>query len=175
MKSRQTKRREERFRSSLLINRTEPKDGEKLPFYSLDNCRSAFRTKIGLGGGIGDDATFSKTKLESTLQKRFKIREAVGKFAPNGYDYSSLDNDKFLETEKTITLSVRQSKKNASAKQRKIEIAHEKNQRDAISFERCELNKIWERWCKQKKQITFRLFESKMKQSKFKADALALR
>ena len=175
MKSRQTKRREERFRSSLLINRTEPKDGEKLPFYSLDNAREAVSAKISFGGGIGDDAVFSKSKLESTLQKRFKIREAVGKFAPNGYDYSELDNDKFLETEKTIALSIRQPKKNASAKQRKIEIAHEKNERDAVIFERCEINKLWERYCRQKKQIAFRLFESKMKQSKFKADALALR
>ena len=175
MKSRQTKRREERYRSSLLINRSEPKDGEKLPFYSLVNAREAVSAKISFGGGVGDDAVFSKSKLESTLQKRFKIRESVGKFAPNGYDYSELDNDKFLETEKTIALSVRQPKKNASAKQRKIEIAHEKNERDAVSFERCEMNKLWERYCKQKKQITFRLFESKMKQSKFKADVLALR
>ena len=175
MKSQKTKRREERFRSSLLINRTEPKDGEKLPFYSLHNAREAVSSKISFGGGIGDDAVFSKSKLEGTLQKRFKIREAVGKFAPNGYDYSELNNDKFLETEKTIALSIRQPKKNASAKQRKIEIAHEKNERDAVSFERCEMNKLWETYCKQKKQIAFRLFESKMKQSKFKADALALR
>ena len=165
MKSKLTKRREERYRSSLLINRAEPKKGEVLPFFSLQNAKEAVSAKISFGGGVGDDAVFSKSKLESTLQKRFKIREAIGKFAPNGYDYSELDNDKFIETEKTIALSIRQPKKNASAKQRKIEIAHE----------RCEMNKLWERYCKQKKQITFRLFESKMKQSKFKADALALR
>ena len=71
--------------------------------------------------------------------------------------------------------SIKRPKKLQAGRQRKIEKSFEKNQRDAVSFERCELNKIWERWCKQKKQITFRLFESKMKQSKFRTDALALR
>lgn len=175
MKSKLTKRREDRFRSSLLINRAEPKKGEVLPFFSLQNAKEAVSAKISFGGGIGDDAVFSKSKLEGTLQKRFRIREAVGKFAPNGYDYSELDNENFLETEKTICTKIRQPKKNASAKQQKIEIAFEKNQRDAVSFERSELNQIWERYCRQKKQISFRLFESKMKQSKFRTDALALR
>ena len=71
--------------------------------------------------------------------------------------------------------SIKRPKKLQAGRQRKIEKSFEKNQMDAVSFERCEINKLWERYCKQKKQIAFRLFESKMKQSKFKADALALR
>ena len=58
--------------------------------------------------------------------------------------------------------SIKRPKKLQAGKQRKIEKSFEKNQ-------------LWERYCKQKKQITFRLFESKMKQSKFRTDALALR
>lgn len=171
-KSKATKKREERFRSSLLLN----KDKRKKSIFTLLNAKEALTTKINLGGGIGNDASFSKTRLESTLERRWKVREKTGKFAPNGYDYSESNNDKFIETEKTICTSIRQPKKNASAKQQKIAVALEKNERDAISFERSNLTEYWKLYCNKKnKDISFRLFESKMNQSKFKADVLALR
>lgn len=169
-KSRQTKNNEAKYRASLFNN----KDKRKKARYTLFNAHEALNTRINFGGAIGNDASFSKSLLESTRDKRHKLREAQGITVPNGYDYSSLENEKFVENEKTLCTKIRQPKKQAAERQKKIENSLDKNNRDAVSFERAKLNLIWERYCKQVKQITFRLFESKMKQSKFKRDVLAL-
>lgn len=65
--------------------------------------------------------------------------------------------------------SIKRPKKLQAGRQKKIENSFEKNQRDAASFNQAILSNYWERYRKdEKKEITFRLFESKMKQTKFR-------
>lgn len=171
-KSKQTKNNEAKYKASLFNN----KDGRKKAKYTLFNANEALNTRVNFGGAIGNDASFNKSLLESTRNKRHKLREEQGLTVPNGYDYSSLENEKFVESEKTLCLKIRQPKKQAAERQKKIENSFDKNIRDAFSFERSNLSKLWEAYmAATKKEISFRLFESKMKQSKFRTDALALR
>lgn len=65
--------------------------------------------------------------------------------------------------------SIKRPKKLQAGRQKKIENAFEKNERDATSYSRAVMTNFWESYRKtEKKEITFRLFESKMKQTKFK-------
>ena len=69
--------------------------------------------------------------------------------------------------------SIKRPKKLQAGRQKKIENSFEKNTYDAAKYSQAILSKYWESYCKdEKKEITFRLFESKMKQTKFRNEIL---
>lgn len=171
MKTDLIKNEEARFRASLL---KQTRKGRKA-VYSLRNAKEAINTRVNFGGGLG---IYRKNLNEATKEKRYQIRERYKGIQNDEIrqrnilnDYSKLSQDKFVESEKTLATKVRQPKKLMGEKVRKIERSFEKNQNDAKKFTGAEMQKIWERYNKgEKKNITFRLFESKMKQSKFRND-----
>ena len=67
--------------------------------------------------------------------------------------------------------SIKRPKKLQAGRQKKIENAVQKNDYDAAKYTQAILSNLWESYTKDKvngKEITFRLFESKMKQTKFR-------
>ena len=71
--------------------------------------------------------------------------------------------------------SIKRPKKLQAGRQKKIENSFEKNQYDSAKYSQAILTNFWNAYTRDKvngKEITFRLFESKMKQTKFKTTIL---
>ena len=152
------------------------KNTEKGAPYTLKNANKALRTRIKLGAGLNK---YHKHISAKEKESRAKIREfyknAYGADSPRyaeavKNDIATLTPEKFVTNEKTLCTKVKISKKGANEKQKKIERAYEKNLIDAKRAQLSLLSYIYEWYYKYKKPLTWRTFEKKMKQTKFRTE-----
>ena len=163
----QLKKEEAIFTSSLI-----KKDG----ILGKNLGKNRKRIKVQLGGGLN---TYHKHISAKEKEARSKIRD----FYKNTYgadseryaeavknDIATLTPEKFVTNEKTLCTKVKISKKGANEKQKKIERSYQKNVADAKRLELSMLNDIYEWYYKYKKPLTWRTFEKRMKQTKFRTE-----
>ena len=163
----QLKKEEAIFTSSLI-----KKDG----ILGKNLGKNRKRIKVQFGAGLNK---YHKHISAKEKESRAKIRE----FYKNTYgadseryaeavknDIDKLKPEKFVTNEKTLCTKVKISKKGANEKQRKIERAYEKNIIDAKRAQLSLLSYIYEWYYKYKKPLTWRTFEKKMKQTKFRTE-----
>ena len=152
------------------------KNTEKGAPYTLKNANKALRTRIKLGAGLNK---YHKHISAKEKEARSKIRD----FYKNTYgvdseryaeavknDIDKLKPEKFVTNEKTLCTKVKISKKGANEKYKKIERSYQKNVADAKRAQIALLNDIYEWYYKYKKPLTWRAFEKRMKQTKFRTE-----
>ena len=134
------------------------------------------RIKVQLGAGLNK---YHKHISAKEKESRAKIRE----FYKNTYgedseryveavknDIAALTPEKFVTNEKTLCTKVKISKKGANEKQKKIERSYQKNVGDANRTQTAMLNDIYEWYCDNVNQMNWRMFEKRMKQTKFRTE-----
>ena len=152
------------------------KNTEKGAPYTLKNANKALRTRIKLGAGLNK---YHKHISAKEKEARSKIRD----FYKNTYgadsqryaeavknDIATLTPEKFVTNEKTLCTKVKISKKGANEKQRRVEGAYQKNLMDANRLQMSLLDGIYKWYYEYKKPLTWRTFEKKMKQTKFRTE-----
>lgn len=163
----QLKKEEAIFTSSLI-----KKDG----ILGKNLGKNRKRIKIQFGAGLNK---YHKHISAKEKESRSKIRE----FYKNTYgtdseryaeavknDIDKLKPEKFVTNEKTLCTKVKISKKGANEKQKKIERSYQKNIVDANRTQTALLNDIYQWYCENIKQMNWRTFEKRMKQTKFRTE-----
>ena len=159
----QLKKEEVIFTSSLI-----KKDG------TLGKNRKRIKVKFGAGLNIYHKHISAKEK-ESRAKIREFYKNAYGADSPRyaeavKNDIAKLTPEKFVTNEKTLCTKIKTSKKGGNEKQKKIERAYEKNLIDAKRAQLSLLSYIYEWYYIYKKPLTWRTFEKKMKQTKFRTE-----
>ena len=163
----QLKKEEVIFASSLI-----KKDG----ILGKNLGKNRKRIKVQFGAGLNK---YHKHISAKEKESRAKIREfyknAYGADSPRyaeavKNDIDKLKPQKFVTNEKTLCTKVKISKKGANEKYKKIERSYQKNVADAKRTQIALLNDIYEWYYEYKKPLTWRAFEKRMKQTKFRTE-----